>query len=203
MENNTLVLFILASASLTFFPGPDMMYVIATSIAQGWKKGFEVSMGLCSGLIIHTLVVVLGLGSLLQRIPQSIRFIELFGACYFLFLGFQLWKNALALKESRQETKGAKGLFITGFIMNLSNPKVSLFFISFFPGFLFSDHMSYKQQFLILGMLFFVQAVFVFTISSLVVDRLRKKIRVAINQVLWNKVQALVLLFIALILIYP
>ena len=85
MENNTLVLFILASVSLTFFPGPDMMYVIATSIAQGWKKGFEVSMGLCSGLIIHTLVVVLGLGSLLQRIPQSIRFIELFGACYFLF----------------------------------------------------------------------------------------------------------------------
>ena len=99
MEQNTIFLFIVTSVSLTLFPGPDIMYVISTSLAKGWRKGVIFSFGLCSGLIIHTLVVVLGLGSILKTIPQAIRIIELLGASYLLFLAYHLLKTSYLDKD--------------------------------------------------------------------------------------------------------
>ena len=99
MEQNTIFLFIVTSVSLTLFPGPDIMYVISTSLAKGWRKGVLFSFGLCSGLIIHTLVVVLGLGSILKTIPQAIRIIELLGASYLLFLAYHLLKTSYLDKD--------------------------------------------------------------------------------------------------------
>jgi len=203
MGQNTLLLFLIASVTLTVFPGPDILFVLSTSLTRGWKRGFEVSLGLCTGLIVHTLVVVFGIGSLLQKIPESIRFIELAGASYFLYLSYQLWKST---KSKTKDTIGAEKenrLFVTGFIMNLSNPKVSLFFLSFFPGFLFSEDLNYSLQFLILGALFLLQALFVFSLSAYLVDRLGEKVRPKENAVFWNRIQSLILLFIALVLIYP
>jgi threonine/homoserine/homoserine lactone efflux protein len=80
---------------------------------------------------------------------------------------------------------------------------VSLFFISFFPGFLFSEALSYTLQFLILGGIFFVQALVVFTASAILVSFLGQRLQNFGSQSLWNKVQAAVLLVIALLLIYP
>jgi threonine/homoserine/homoserine lactone efflux protein len=80
---------------------------------------------------------------------------------------------------------------------------VSLFFISFFPGFLFSEALSYTLQFLILGGIFFVQALVVFSVSAILVSFLGQRLQNFGSQSLWNKVQAAVLLVIALLLIYP
>ncbi|MDC3218869.1 LysE family translocator, partial [Flavobacteriaceae bacterium] len=153
---NTLLLFIFTSITLTLFPGPDILFVLSTSLHKGWKSGVKLSLGLTSGILIHTLVVVLGVGSLLTVYPEVIRVIELLGALYLIFLAIQSWriKNSVSLKPNKM----SQNLFFTGFIMNLSNPKVSLFFLSFFPGFLFHESWSYTIQFLILGMLFFTQA---------------------------------------------
>tara|TARA_Y100000768_G_C23828592_1_gene610192 strand:- start:181 stop:789 length:609 start_codon:yes stop_codon:yes gene_type:complete len=202
MEQNTIFLFLFTSISLTLFPGPDILYVISTSIAQGWKNSFMVSLGLCSGLIVHTLFLVLGLGSLLQAYPQLIRIIELLGAAYLIFMAFQLW-NVPSKKNKYFKNNSNESFFFTGFIMNLSNPKVFLFFLSFFPGFLFSTILPYNLQFFILGIIFITQAIIIFTLSGLIANLLGQSFKSFTEQSFWNKFQALVLLMIALFLIYP
>ena len=199
---NTLILFLFTSLTLTLFPGPDILLVISTSVQKGWKRGFELSLGLTSGILIHTLVVVLGMGSLLAIYPQVIRFIELLGAAYLIYLGV-LSCRVKPTDSISLNNKITQNLFVTGFIMNISNPKVSLFFLSFFPVFLFHDSWSYAVQFLILGVLFFIQAVFVFFSCSLFFHRLGQKTQVSKYFDQWDKIQAILFFTIAAVLIYP
>ena len=203
MEQNTLFLFLISSLTLTLLPGPDLLFVVSTSLARGWKKGVLVGLGLCSGLILHTALLVLGVGTFLGRLPEGVRALELLGALYLLFIAYGVWKSSQNGLKSNSKKQGVKRLYFTGFIMNLTNPKVSLFFISFFPGFLFSEALSYTLQFLILGGIFFVQALVVFTASAILVSFLGQRLQNFGSQSLWNKVQAAVLMVIALLLIYP
>ena len=203
MELNTLLLFFVASISLTLFPGPDILFVVSISLQKGWKKGVKLSLGLTSGIIIHTLLVVLGLGTILKHQPNIIRIIEISGATYLIYLAVQTWKNSIKNQNSSLKPSKNQNLFLTGFIMNLSNPKVSLFFLSFFPGFLFHHEWSYAVQFLILGSIFFVQALFVFASCSILASRLGEKFKLSHRFSKWDKIQSLILFIIALILLYP
>ena len=179
------------------------MFVISTTISQGLRCGIKVSLGLCSGLITHTFLVVFGLATLIQTFPFIIRAIELVGASYLIFLAIRLF---LTLKEnsninSKKEAK--KQFFITGLIMNLSNPKVSLFFLSFFPGFLFSSLIPYNIQFLILGTIFMSQAVIIFLFVSFLANYLGNYLKAVVANKSWKIVQIIVLIFISVIIIYP
>jgi threonine/homoserine/homoserine lactone efflux protein len=151
---------------------------------KGWKSGFRLSLGLTTGILIHTLIVVLGVGSVLALYPNILRLIELLGASFLIYLAIQSWKtkHTIIVKPKK---KVSQNLYITGFVMNISNPKVSLFFLSFFPGFLFHESWSNAIQFLILG------------------HRLTNKLQSFKQDDRWNKVQALILFIISLILIYP
>jgi threonine/homoserine/homoserine lactone efflux protein len=128
--------------------------------------------------------------------------IELLGASFLIYLAIQSWKtkHTIIVKPKK---KVSQNLYITGFVMNISNPKVSLFFLSFFPGFLFHESWSNAIQFLILGGIFYVQALFVFFSFSILAHRLTNKLQSFKQDDRWNKVQALILFIISLILIYP
>ncbi len=202
MQLDTLGLFIVSALSLTLLPGPDILFVLSSSIAQGWKKGITISLGLTSGIFIHTLIVVFGVGTVLQHNPTALRLIQRVGAGYLIYLGILQLKSVIVKTESTLSMQKKEGSsFWTGFIMNVTNPKVSLFFISFFPGFLFHQHWSYQIQFLFLGILFFTQALIVFSVVSLLADRLGRKIKINPQQNLWNGLQALVFFGIAFYLL--
>ena len=202
MDYNTILLFIISSISLTLLPGPDILFVITTSISEGWKNGSKISLGLCSGLVIHTLFIMFGLGIFFEIYPHWIRIIEISGAAYLIYLAYSLNK-ASNNKQKEVSANLKKRFFLTGFIMNISNPKVSLFFIGFFPGFIFSNDLSYNLQFLILGGIFIIQALIIFLIISILSDKLGKRILSHTKQPFWKKIQGVVLVFIALVLLYP
>ena len=86
MDLNTILLFLFSSVVLTISPGPDFLFVISTTISQGFKNGFKVSLGLCLGLIIHTFLVILGLASLLETFPEIFRSIEILGGIYLILV---------------------------------------------------------------------------------------------------------------------
>ena len=122
---------------------------------------------------------------------------------YLIFLALRLF---LTLKEnsninSKEEPK--KQFFITGLIMNLSNPQVSLFLLSFFPGFLFSSLIPYNIKFLILGTIFMSQAVIIFLFISFLANYLGDYLKAVVANKSWKIVQIIVLIFISVIIIYP
>ncbi|MFZ2285097.1 MAG: LysE family translocator [Lutibacter sp.] len=168
MNYEILLSFIGASMLLTIMPGPDIIYVLVQSMANGKKYGIVTSLGLVSGIIIHTTLVAFGVSALIKQSENIYFAIKLFGAIYLLYLAYLTFKSdeELVLNE-KADRKSLVKLFKQGFIMNVLNPKVSIFFLAFFPGFLYSSSQSTTIQFYVLGGLFMLQALIIFSLVSL------------------------------------
>ena len=161
-----ILLFFISSLALTIMPGPDILFVINQSL-EDKKSGLLVSFGLCSGLIVHTLVLAFGLSAIIEQNDNVIMFFKYFGSFYLFYLAFQEFKKD-RIKSERQK----ENFYLRGVYMNLINPKVLIFFLAYFPNFLFSDTISTSSQFIILGAIFILQALIVFSIVSLASNRL-------------------------------
>ena len=165
MDLETLITFVLASFTLTISPGPDILYVISQSIIKGKKSAFMISLGLTTGLLVHTFLVAVGLSVIISQNENILNMIKLLSVFYFFYLIVMVFlKRNDNLKQSDEGF--SENQFKKGLIMNLLNPKVSLFFIAFFPNFLFHDQISNQIQFLILGLIFWLQATIVFLLVS-------------------------------------
>ena len=167
-----ILLFFISSLALTMMPGPDILFVINQSL-EDKKSGLIVAFGLCSGLIIHTLVLALGLSAIIEQNDNVIIFLKYFGSAYLFYLAFQEFQKNKVISERLKENFYLRGVF-----MNLINPKVLIFFLAYFPNFLFSDTISIPYQFIILGTIFILQALIVFSIVSLVSNRLTSILKV-------------------------
>ena len=163
-----LISFIAASMLLTITPGPDIIYVLVQSITNGKKYGIATALGLVSGIIIHTTLVAFGVSAIIKQSEYIFFGIKLFGAIYLLYLAYLTYKsNKKLLLNTKTDRKGLLQLFKQGFIMNVLNPKVSIFFLAFFPGFLYSETQSTVVQFYVLGLLFMLQALLIFALVAL------------------------------------
>jgi threonine/homoserine/homoserine lactone efflux protein len=152
---------------LTVMPGPDIIYVLVQSVTNGKKYGIATSLGLVSGIIIHTTLVAFGVSAIIKQSENIFFAIKLFGAIYLFYLAYQSYKSQDQIKlDAKADKKGLLKLFQQGFIMNVLNPKVSIFFLAFFPGFLYSDSQSTVIQFFVLGGLFMLQALLIFALVS-------------------------------------
>ena len=166
MDVDVLLTFVLTSLLLTISPGPDIIYVISQSISKGVKSAITTSLGLTSGLLVHTFLVTIGLSLIISQNEYVFNFIRLLGVLYFSYLIILVFISRNKKKELDINNKSSND-FYRGLIMNLLNPKVSLFFIAFFPGFLFHNDLNNEIQFLILGGIFWLQATLVFMLVSL------------------------------------
>ena len=171
MDIETLLTFTLASLSLTISPGPDILYVISKSIVQGKKAAILTSLGLTSGLVIHTFLIAFGLSIIISESEYILNSIKIIGVFYFIYLIIKVIQNRKTDDETKKDLHNIK-YFKRGLIMNLLNPKVGLFFIAFFPGFLFHSELSNQVQFLILGLIFWLQASIVFLLVSVFASKL-------------------------------
>ncbi|WP_435623013.1 LysE family translocator [Flagellimonas sp.] len=156
--------FILATAVLGISPGPDNIFVLTQSLAHGVKSGFAVVLGLASGCLVHTTLLAFGVSEIIKRSDTLFWLIKLFGVAYLLYLAFKVFRSKSQIQISATHTaKRANGnLFWTGFTMNVLNPKVTIFFLAFFPGFLFSTELNTVIQFYVLGFLFIAVTILIF-----------------------------------------
>ena len=165
MDFQTLYAFVISSLVLTISPGPDIIYVLSQSIIKGKKSAIMVSLGLTSGLLIHTFFVSIGLSLIIIENKEYLFFLKILSVMYFLYLIFKVYVNRnIDLNFENKNTN--RNEFYKGLVMNLLNPKVGLFFIALFPGFLFHDQLSDQTQFFILGFIFWFQATIIFLIVA-------------------------------------
>jgi len=164
-----LISFLIASIALAFSPGPDNIYVLTQSIVNGKKAGLATVVGLVSGCIVHTTLLAFGVSAIIKESESLFFTIKLFGAVYLVYLAYKVFKSdaSIALSEENIKKKSSNQLFKQGFIMNVLNPKVSIFFLAFFPGFLFSNSLNTVVQFYVLGLLFMLVSFLIFATIAL------------------------------------
>ncbi|MDR6499399.1 RhtB (resistance to homoserine/threonine) family protein [Burkholderia ambifaria] len=150
--------FVLAVFLLNVTPGPDTAYIVGRSVAQGRGAGLMSALGISAGCCVHALACAFGLTALLAASAAAFTVIKLVGAAYLIYLGVRMIvaKQAAAPSgaEAATAAKPLRQLFMQGFWTNVLNPKVVLFFVSFFPQFVSADSPHKALAFLTLGAVF-------------------------------------------------
>jgi threonine/homoserine/homoserine lactone efflux protein len=199
----TVIAFVLASVILSLVPGPDNIYVMTNSALKGWKVGFYTTLGLCTGLIGHTFLVAIGVSVIFQTSALAFNGLKIVGACYLIYLGWlSLQSKELNISRTGKDNSN-RSYYITGVIMNLTNPKVALFFLVFLPQFVNISNGSVTIQVVLLGLLFILSALCVFSsiafLGSFLEGYLKKSSSVNKNI---NKLAALVYFALAINLFF-
>ena len=187
-----ILLFFISSLALTLMPGPDILFVVNQSLDKK-KNGIITSLGLCTGLIFHTMFLVFGLSTLIESNKELITFLKYFGTIYLFYLAYLEIKTENTINNSLNSR-----LFLRGLYMNLINPKVLIFFIAYFPNFLFSDTIKISNQFLLLGFIFIFQALLVFISVSLIANKLIKYTSVDAKNISIKYFKSLIFIIIGL-----
>ena len=191
-----ILLFLISSLVLTLMPGPDILFVINQSLINK-KSGLIISIGLCSGLVIHTLILVFGLSVFIESNKDLVLYLKYFGALYLFYLAYE----ELRTKDKLVQKNTNNSLFLRGLYMNLINPKVLFFFIAYFPNFLFSETISISVQFLILGSIFIAQALFIFCTVSVVSNKMMTLLKLDTQSNMTTYFKSFVFLIIGLLIL--
>jgi len=169
--------FFFASVLLGLAPGPDNIFVLAQSSIYGRKAGISVVFGLCTGLLVHTAAVALGIAAVLQTSATAFTALKLAGALYLLWLAWQAFRaRGRSLTVSRENRRTLWQLYRRGIVMNVTNPKVSIFFLAFLPQFVNPEAGPVALQIVSLGGLFIVATLLVFGAISFVAGSLGARI---------------------------
>lgn len=157
--NSQVTLFLLASITLIIAPGQDTLYVITRGVAQGKIAGIVSALGISSGLIIHTLFAALGLSVILQSSALAFSVAKYAGAAYLIYLGIRtlISRAELSLQPNRRNVS-RRVLIWQGFVCNVFNPKIALFFLAFLPQFVIPNAGSPALQMALLGLTFTLMA---------------------------------------------
>lgn len=169
----TLISFTIATLALALSPGPDNIYVLTQSLVNGTKSGIATTAGLISGCIVHTTLLAFGVSAIITTSEEIFYGIKILGACYLLYLAYSVFKSDSEITFTNNPPKKTYWqLFKTGVIMNLLNPKVMIFFLAFFPGFLWDKDGNTVYQFYVLGITFMIVSFFVFSLIALLAGRI-------------------------------
>ncbi|MDQ0227222.1 LysE family translocator [Metabacillus niabensis] len=168
MDFLSIISFLGVAIALTLMPGPDNLFTLAQSIAKGKNAGIYTSLGLCTGLIVHITAATIGVTAIIYQSALAFTVVKYIGAAYLLFLAFKSFTEKGSSFDLKAENSlDYKALYKKGIIMNLLNPKLSLFFLAFFPQFINHENGHASLQMLVYGIVFLVQAFVIFMLISI------------------------------------
>ncbi len=178
IDSTSLYMFIIASFLLCLAPGPDNIYVLTQGMTKSKKAAIVTTLGLCTGIIIHTSAAAFGISVIFQTSELAFNLVKYIGAAYLLYIAYQAFRHRddkldLTAQNSSNELKK---LYIKGFFMNVLNPKVSIFFLAFIPQFVNPELGRVPMQLIILGLVFMALTVVVFSSIGIAGNMLSSKL---------------------------
>lgn len=196
----SIAVFFAASVALALAPGPDNIYVLTQSAIQGRAAGIFVTLGLCTGLLVHTAAVSLGVTALFASSVLAFNGLKIIGAAYLAYLAWQAFRaGASDLLQDGNTAIRSRHLYARGVIMNVTNPKVAIFFLAFLPQFADPSRGSLPFQLAIFGAIFIVAALLVFSsiawFAGFLGERLGKSARA---QIILNRIAGTIFAGLAL-----
>lgn len=181
IDPNLLVGYLLASLVLVLTPGPDMAFVLAQTISGGARRGWAATMGVFTGAAVHILAAAAGVAALVAANPALFTALRVIGALYLLWLGFHAIRAALrgqgGLGDGGAPTTSLAAAWRQGFVTNLLNPKVGLFFLAFVPLFVDPARSAPWVQMLILGPLLPLMSIPFFAVLIAGASRIAARLR--------------------------
>lgn len=173
LSPDTFLLFLTASLLLCLAPGPDNIFVLTQAMLRGTASGILVTLGLCTGLLVHTSAVALGVAVIFQESLLAFTILKLCGAAYLLYLAWGAFRaGASGLGTVNAVSLDKLALYRRGIVMNITNPKVSIFFLAFLPQFTNPASGHLTLQLLELGAVFIVCTFLVFGLISVLAGKL-------------------------------
>lgn len=198
MSYEIVVAFGFSALLLSVAPGPDNIFVLTQSAVGGARAGILVVLGLCTGLIFHSIAVALGLAALIKASAVAFTVLKFAGAAYLLYLAYKAFRAPVQkLGESVPRIRDAE-LYRRGLIMNITNPKVAIFFLAFFPQFTDPSKGALVVQIAQLGLIFVLVTFVVFGVIALAAGGLSNWLTQSPKaQLIINKVAGIVFIGLA------
>jgi threonine/homoserine/homoserine lactone efflux protein len=189
-----LALFITAGLLLNLTPGPDMVYIGSRTALGGFRAGLAAILGIASGCMVHSIAAAIGLSAILTTSAEAFFIVKLVGAAYLVYAGVQMLREPASRDNRAPIEEGAPAkspapqltrIFWQGFLTNVLNPKVAIFFLAFLPQFIDMHAASKAWALLVLGLIFVVNSMFVTVSFAALVARARGKLSAHSSIALW------------------
>ena len=199
MEFGVWSTFFAASLLLAVAPGPDNLFVLVQSASLGARAGLWVVLGLLGGIVLQTFAAALGIAAVVAASPMLFWGIRILGAAYLIYLAVMAWRAGEASGSGVYQTTSGLALWRRGFVMNVTNPKVQIFFLAFFPQFVApgSDTWQTAAQMVVMGVTFGIATAVVFALVAVFAGRLADRLRTPRVQFFMNRVSAVIFVLLA------
>jgi len=155
--------FLITSLVVVLVPGTGVIYTISTGLFIGWRASIAAALGCTAGILPHLLACILGLTAILHFSSVTFQILKYAGAAYLLYLAWSMWKDKGKINLEKSKTKKDFAHIVSkGFLINILNPKLSIFFFAFLPQFLSAESSTPSSQMLILSFAFMLMTFIVF-----------------------------------------
>ncbi|WP_299970089.1 LysE family translocator [uncultured Roseobacter sp.] len=167
IPGDVLAIFVMASVALALAPGPDNIFVLTQAALAGRLAGVLVTLGLCAGVMVHTVLVALGVAAIFATSPLAFTVLKLLGAGYLLYLAWGAFRAGAGQVGAGAAPLSGPALVLRGVVMNVTNPKVAIFFLAFLPQFADPARGPVTRQIVLFGLVFALCAFAIFCAVAL------------------------------------
>jgi threonine/homoserine/homoserine lactone efflux protein len=178
--------FLFTSLVVVLIPGTGVIYTVSNGLFLGWRASVAAAFGCTAGIIPHLSASILGLSAILHMNTLAFQIIKFAGAGYLLYLSWAMWRETGALKfNSLPFERGLWSILRRGFLINILNPKLSIFFLAFLPIFLSPNSSSATFQMIILSIIFMVMTLVIFILYGVSANGVRRYVVNSPKLILW------------------
>jgi threonine/homoserine/homoserine lactone efflux protein len=178
--------FLITSLVVVLIPGTGVIYTISNGLFLGWRASIAAAFGCTAGIIPHLSASIIGLSAILHMSALAFQVIKFAGAAYLLFLAWAMWRETGSLKfDSHSKKTGLWQIVRRGFLINILNPKLSIFFLAFLPLFVNPNASSPTLNMVFLSLMFMAMTLFVFILYGISANSVRRYVVNSPRLIVW------------------